>query len=62
MSGRKRPSPKTGADVLPNVQGAGNRPAASRGFGPQTRKALLAAALGLEAIWLVFLAWMAFAG
>jgi len=29
---------------------------------PSVRKALLAGALGLEAVWLVFLVWMALAG
>ncbi len=62
MSSRKRPSPRPHADTSSDAKSAGNKPARRRPLSPQTRTALVAAAVGLEAAWLVFLVWMALGG
>ncbi len=62
MARRKRSAAKPRVDSSPSVDPADERPPRRRPLSPQARKALLAAAVGLEAVWLAFLTWMAVGG
>lgn len=62
MARRKRPAAKPQVACSRSVDPADETRPRRRPLSPPTRKALLAAAIGLEAGWLMFLAWMALRG